>query len=148
MNGEVMKALVYLRGGTRIMCEAIVKPKFHRAKIEQTSEDRKNMSLVMAYINTISGFSGQRKNEIERVMVIDKRKKSDSTKFVIPGLGTDIYNVDPLEPEEIEELPDPNNEAALDVDYDEVEVLDSNDFGMPLQTLSNASKSRLMQQLS
>lgn len=148
MNGEVMKALVYLRGGTRIMCEAIVKPKFHRAKIEQTAEDRKNMSLVMAYINTISGFSGQRKGEIERVMVIDKRKKSDSTKFVIPGLGTDIYNVDPLEPEEIEELPDPNNEAALDVDYDEVEVLDSNDFGMPLQTLSNASKSRLMQQLS
>lgn len=149
MNGEVLKALVYLRGGTRMMCEAIVKPKYHRAKIEQTSEDRKNMSLVMAYINTISGFSGQRKNEIERVMVIDKRKKSDSTKFVIPGLGTDIYNVDPLEPEEIEELPDPNNEAAACVEYEEVEVLDdSNEFEMPLQKLSNASKSRLMQQLS
>lgn len=148
MNGEVLKALVYLRGGTRMMCEAIVKPKFHRAKIEQTAEDRKNMSLVMAYINTISGFSGQRKGEIERVMVIDKRKKSVNNKFVMPGLGTNIYNVDPLEPEEIEELPDPNNEAAACVEYEEVEVLDSNDFGMPLQTLSNASKSRLMQQLS
>lgn len=148
MNGDVLKALVYLRGGTRMMCEAIVKPKFHRAKIEQTAEDRKNMSLVMAYINTISGFSGQRKGEIERVLVIDKRKKSDSTKFVIPGLGTDIYNVDPLDPEEIEELPDPNNEAAVNVEYAEAEVLDSNGFEKPLQRLSNASKSRVLQQLS
>lgn len=149
MNGEVLKALVYLRGGTRMMCEAIVKPKFHRAKIEQTAEDRKNMSLVMAYINTISGFSGQRKGEIERVLVIDKRKKAVSNKFVIPGMDTGIYNVDPLDPEEIEEMPDPNNKEAACVEYEEVEVLDdSNEFEMPLQRLSNASKSRLMQQLS
>lgn len=149
MNGEVLKALVYLRGGTRMMCEAIVKPKFHRAKIEQTAEDRKNMSLVMAYINTISGFSGQRKGEIERVLVIDKRKKSVNNKFVMPGLGTNIYNVDPLDPEDIEELPEPNNEEAACVEYEEVEVLDdSNEFEIPLQKLSNASKSRLMQQLS
>ena len=146
MNGEVMKALVYLRGGTRMMCEAIVKPKFHRAKIEQTSEDRKNMSLVMAYINTISGFSGQRKGEIEPVMVIDKRKKAVNNKFVIPGLGTDIYNVDPLTEEDYE-MPEPDQQYASVAEYEQAEVLDSNNFGMPLQGASNFNKRNLMKQL-
>lgn len=147
MNGEVMKALVYLRDGNRMMCEAILKPKFHRAKIEQTAEDRKNMSLVMAYINTISGFSGKRKSEIEKVWVIDKRKKSVNAKFVIPGIETGLYNVDPPTEEDYE-MPEPELEYAAVTEYQEAEVLDSNENQTPIQTVSNFNKSRLMQQLS
>lgn len=148
-NGEVLKALVYLRGSNRMMCEAILKPKFHRAKIEQTAEDRKNMSLVMSYINTFSGFISRRKQEIEPVWVVDKRKKSVSTKFVIPGLGTNMYNADPLSEEDVEELPDPVLKPEETPMYEEVEVLDSNDYSMPLQSISNTfNKARLSKQLS
>ena len=146
-NGEVLKALVYLRGSNRVMCEAILKPKFHRAKIEQTAEDRKNMSLVMAYINTFSGFISRRKQEIEPVWVVDKRKKSVSTKFVIPGLGTNIYDVDPLTEEDYEEMPDPEMEREQAAQYDEAETLDSNDYSMPLQGPSNINKRNVMKQL-
>ena len=146
-EGNVIKALVYLRGGNRMMCEAVVKPKYHRAKIEQTATDRKNMSLVMAYINTFNGFISQRKAEIEPVWVIDKRKKAVGTKFVMPGLGTAMYDADPLTADDIEELPDPELEAEELTAYEEVEELPSNDFGMPLQRASNFNKRNLMKQL-
>ena len=97
-----MKALVYLRGADRCICEAIQKPKFHRAKIEQTADDRKNMSLVMAYINTFSGYISRRKSEIDKVMVIDHRTNVVNNKFVIPGLEQKRHYEDDQEPETLE----------------------------------------------
>ena len=141
-DGEVMKALVYQRGGDRIMCEAILKPKFHRAKIEQTSEDRKNMGLVMAYINTIQGFSSKRKKEIEPVWVVDRRDERVNTRFTIPGLDTHKYDVDPLEPEE---LPMPEDEHPME--YEEPEVLDGTEFEMDSKSI-RINKRTLLHQLA
>lgn len=132
-NGEVLKALVYLRGGSRMMCEAYLKPTFHRAKIEQTAQDRENMTIVMAYIETINGYVSRRKASIERVLVIDRREMTLNNKFSIPGIDTQRYNVGPLE--ETEALPEPDEADRQDEDtnYEMTEVLElpQTDFEMP-----------------
>lgn len=126
-DGEVIKAIVYLRGGERIICEAILKPKFHRAKIEQTAQDRSNMETVMAYINTFNGFISRRKAEIDKVMVIDHRTTILNNKFVIRGLETKRYDADRYDTEEVEILPDTEELTAAPAtgDWKIPEVLNS-----------------------
>lgn len=135
-DGEVIKALVYLRSGERIICEAILKPKFHRAKIEQTAQDRLNMETVMAYINTFNGFISRRKAEIDKVMVIDHRTVTLNNKFVIRGMETGCYNAD-RDAEEAEVLTDtePTDEQEAVVRRTP-EVL--NDVPKPMESISNS----------
>ena len=133
-NGsEVLKALVYQHGTNRMMCEAHLKPTFHRAKIEQTAQDRENMAIVMAYIETINGYVSRRKASIERVLVIDRREKTLNNKFSIAGINTQQYNVDPLE--EAEALPEPEEAVTRNenAEYETAEVLElsQKDFETP-----------------
>lgn len=147
-EGNVMKALVYLRGGERCICEAIQKPKFHRAKIEQTAEDRKNMGLVMAYINTFSGYISRRKSEIDKVMVIDHRTTVVNNKFIIPGLEQKRHYEDDGEPEILE----PETVEPETVETEQVEVLDEgndeNPFENHLKDIQKDDKQILIQQLT
>lgn len=151
-EGNVMKALVYLRGGERIVCEAILKPKFHRAKIEQTAADRENMKLVMSYIQTFSGFISRRKAEIEKVMVIDRRTEVVNNKFVIPGLDQPKhYEVDD-EAEVLDDLPQQPEELdtpvvlppETEVLYDDTET----DFESRIKPIETGVKQRLLNQLT
>ena len=135
-DGEVMKALVYLRGGERIMCEAIQKPRYHRARIEQTEADKENMSIVMSYIKTIEGFISRRKAEIEPVLVIDHRTSVVNNKFVIPGLDQpQRYMAE--EDDEVVIMDDEPKEAAQVTA--EAEILEdvSNDVRTTLEQHSN-----------
>lgn len=136
-DGEVIKAMVYLRGGERIICEAILKPRFHRAKIEQTAQDRINMETVMAYINTFNGFISRRKAEIDKVMVIDHRTATLNNKFVIRGINTNRYDADRDSMEEAEVLTDMEElvEEQDTGDWKTPEVL--NDVQKPLESTSN-----------
>ncbi|MDR2886717.1 MAG: hypothetical protein LBV26_01750, partial [Bacteroidales bacterium] len=54
-DGEVLKAYVY--AGERFVCEAVRKPDYHRAHIEQTSEDEVNRELMSNYVATIEGYA-------------------------------------------------------------------------------------------
>lgn len=135
-DGDVMKALVYLRGGERIMCEAIQKPRYHRARIEQTEADKENMSIVMSYIKTIEGFISRRKAEIEPVLVIDHRTSVVNNKFVIPGLDQpQRYMAE--EDDEVVIMDDEPKEAAQVTA--EAEILEdvSNDVRTTLEQHSN-----------
>ena len=116
-----------------MVCEAHIKPTFHRAKIEQTAQDRENMSLVMSYIQTINGYISRRKSEIEKVLVIDHRDATLNQKFTIPGINTGRYNVDPLE--ETEVLPETDAEIKV-LKLETVEVLDTPD--KPFETHLNS----------
>ena len=144
-QGNVMKAIVYMRGGERCICEAILKPKFHRAKIEQTAEDRRNMSLVMSYINTFSGFISRRKAEIDKVMVIDRRTTVVNNKFVIPGLEDASVKYG----EETELLEDEQQEFKQP---DDVEILDDGNTGESteehLKSIRKDDKQLLIEQLT
>ena len=118
-NGDVMKALVYLRGSDVMVCEAIAKPIFSRAKIERTAEDERNLVRMANYKNTVDRFGLRVKNSIDEVTIIDKgyfdrRLNSD---FVMPGFdrykNKQVVNTDlEAEPETLPELPEDDVELV------------------------------------
>jgi hypothetical protein len=83
-NGEVLKAYVYV--GDTFVCEAVRKPEYHRARIEQTAKDEANLELMSSYTATITGYARTRRSEIERVTIIDNRPKVLNNKFQIAGI--------------------------------------------------------------
>ena len=137
-----------MRGGERCICEAVLKPKFHRAKIEQTADDRKNMKQVMAYINTFNGYISQRKAEIDRVMVIDHRSSVVNNKFVIPGIDKPVHYDDTDEPETLDDVMPEDAPGKME----EVEVLDGgadeNTFENDLKPFKKGDKKILIDQLT
>jgi hypothetical protein len=75
-NGEVLKALAFYKG--RLVCEVLPFPKFVRAKLEQTEEDRKAIAIQKAYINTVTGFAKDRTETFEKISIgqIDTNDKA------------------------------------------------------------------------
>lgn len=84
LQGEVMKALVYV--GDQFICEAIKKPTYNRAKLEQTPADLENRELISKYVATVEGYAKKQKSSIEKVIVIDNTPARPKT-FVMPGLA-------------------------------------------------------------
>ncbi|MGB4776122.1 MAG: hypothetical protein WBP45_13165, partial [Daejeonella sp.] len=101
-EGKVSKALVFI--GTQYICEAIAKPTYNRAKIEQTPQDLANRELMSAYVATIEAYGRRQKQSIDRVTMIANttpQKKS----FVMRGLKTAIQT-STAETEILSELPE------------------------------------------
>jgi hypothetical protein len=82
-DGKVLKALVYI--GKTLMCEAVAKPRYNRAKIEQTPEDIAAREIMSKYVSTIEAYGRSRKRAIEPVTLIDHTPPLKKT-FVMPGL--------------------------------------------------------------
>lgn len=82
-QGAVFKALVYI--DDQLICEALPKPTYNRAKIEQGPEDAAARTIMSAYVATIEGYGRRVKQSIEKVTVIDYRK-AQFNDFVMPGL--------------------------------------------------------------
>ena len=82
-NREVLKALVFI--ADQFICEAVAKPVYNRAKIEQTPEDHLNRQTMSAYVATIEAFGKRQKKAIDKVTLIDNRpaRKKD---FIMPEL--------------------------------------------------------------
>ena len=83
-DGEVLKAYVYV--GDTFVCEAVRKPEYHRARIERTAECEANLQLMSSYTTTITGYSRERRAEIDRITIIDNRPKTLNNKFQIAGI--------------------------------------------------------------
>jgi hypothetical protein len=94
-DGEVLKAYVYV--GDTFVCEAVRKPEYHRARIEQTAECKANLTLMSSYTATIAGYSRSRRADIDRVTVIDHRPKTLNNKFQIAGISRYVSNETPVE---------------------------------------------------
>lgn len=82
-NGEVIKALVFLRNTDRIICEAVLKPTYNRASIERTERDKNNYEIMSAYVATIEGYARRKAAQLTNLIVIDNRPKTLNRKFVI-----------------------------------------------------------------
>lgn len=82
-DGKMLKALVYLRGSDRYVCDAMLKPAYTRARIEQTPEDEAARTDMSKYVASVQGFINQRKREIDRVTVIDNRPRTLNNNFKI-----------------------------------------------------------------
>ncbi len=70
-DGTVIKALVYLRGETQLICELLPKPTYSWSKIGRTPNDNANRELMSKYVNTIDGF--MKKTQKRNRKFIDKR---------------------------------------------------------------------------
>lgn len=114
-NGNVLKALVYQRDGSRCICEAIAKPVTSRSALEETPEQHANRSIISHYRNTVDGYATRRKNSIERVTVIDNRPVTLNNKFQIRGLDQRTYEM----PEDYQTEVLPSPEEQDDMEYAE-----------------------------
>jgi hypothetical protein len=88
--GKVLKALVYLRGTDRCVCEAISKPVYHRAKLEQTETDLEARELMSKYVASVNGFIDSKRKSIDAVTVIDNIPTTLNNKFKISGLRKSV----------------------------------------------------------
>lgn len=83
-DGNILKAHIYI--GDEYIGEAISKPRYNRAKIEQTQEDLQNRDLMSQYVATIEGYMRKQKGAIEPVAIIDKTPVTLNTGFRISGI--------------------------------------------------------------
>ncbi|MDR1646032.1 MAG: hypothetical protein LBS05_09495 [Tannerellaceae bacterium] len=99
-KGQVLKAHIYLDG--RCVCEAIAQPVAYRSRLEARSDPQaaKNMELVERYKNTIRGYAQRHKKEIEKLVLIDHRKKTLNDNFKIDWYATPVYDDAPDTEEE------------------------------------------------
>lgn len=82
--GNVLKAHIYI--GNQFICEAVEKPRYNKARIEQTDEDMINRELMSKYVATIEGFGRGQKKQLDNVTIIDNRPVTIGNSFVMPGL--------------------------------------------------------------
>lgn len=111
-DGSILKALVYI--ADTLICEALPKPRYHRAKLEQTEACFAARELMSQYAATIQGYQRRRKNELEQVTIIDNTPRTLNNKFKITGL----HPSEEFEAVEVEVLPEPD----LEDDFSTVET--------------------------
>ncbi len=85
-QGNVLKALIYLRNEKRYICEARPKPTYNRAIIEQTEEDRNARKIMSSYVATIEGIQRKQTASLEKVTVLNNRPTTLTNNFQIDGL--------------------------------------------------------------
>lgn len=108
-QGQVLKALVYYEG--RCICEALPKPIAKRSTLEAKGDTQaaEAMELTQRYANTVRGWAQKHKNEIEKLIIVDNRKRTLNNGFSVTwvdGLATTTYNDEPRteEAEILEEM--------------------------------------------
>ena len=107
-DGQIMKALVYLRGTDRCICEAVEKPHYNKSQIEQTISDRDAKTDISKYVASVDGYIKRQKKAIDKVTVIDNTPKTLNNKFQISGLRKPV--TERIGPVEIMEDPDENED--------------------------------------
>jgi hypothetical protein len=101
-EGRVLKAMVFI--GTQFICEAIPKPTYQKARIEQTEHDNANRVLMSAYVATIESFGRRQKQQIEPVTLIKNIEPVKKT-FIMRGIPQHIQKTEDRETEVLPEIP-------------------------------------------
>ncbi|MEY8760870.1 hypothetical protein [Chryseobacterium tongliaoense] len=89
-DGNVLKAMIYY--DDMLLCDLVPHPEYSRSVHERDKDGDISRELMSAYENTVNTFMKERKQNIEKVMIIDHRKKTLNNKFQIPGLRKYIPN--------------------------------------------------------
>lgn len=98
-RGEVIKAIIFLGNTDQPICEAIIKPRYNRAKIERTEKDEMNYRIMSAYVATIEGYAKRKAAQLSNLVVIDNTPKTLNRDFVIDEVKR--YDNDNIEDAEI-----------------------------------------------
>lgn len=117
-RGEVMKALVYLRGSDRNVCELIAKPHYSRAIIERTPESLEQREAMSKYVATIDGFMNRQRKALDTITVIDNQTAAPG-KFSMADMMPKASTTPPPsfdEPEEVEILKMPEEMDLMPIE--------------------------------
>lgn len=113
-DGKIIKALVYIKGQTQYICEAVAKPRYSRAQVSRPEEENELRAIMSSYSNTITSYMKTQAKEIDRVYVTDNtpkhkprlpfkvRKESDTDTELEQNIAFDIDNIEVVE-ETVEE---------------------------------------------
>lgn len=109
-QGEVIKALVYLRGTDTYVCELLAKPTYNRSVTEQTPADLEAREQMSKYAASVTGYINRKTKSIDQVTIIDNRPKVLNTRFEMPGMRKPVSaEIEPMvEAIELPELPEEN----------------------------------------
>lgn len=80
-DGQVLKALVYLRGSNKLICEVMEMPRYNRATIERTPQDEAARVLQSSYVASVEAFTRQQQNRIENINIINNTPKTVNSNF-------------------------------------------------------------------
>lgn len=94
-DGNTIKAMIYY--DDMLLCELLPKPTYSRSYHELDDTGKVNRQIMSAYENTVNAFMRERKNDIDRLTVIDRRSKVISNSFVIPELNQFTPNDEPAQ---------------------------------------------------
>ncbi|HMR84077.1 MAG TPA: hypothetical protein PKE30_13135 [Niabella sp.] len=106
INGRIIKAIIFLRNQSTPICEAVLKPRYQRATIEQTDKDKSAREIMSAYVNSIEAYASRKSKEISELVIIDNTPKQLNRKFRIDGLDRpyDFSRETEILPEVTEEI--------------------------------------------
>lgn len=85
-SGKVLKALAFCDG--RFICEVQEMPRYNRAVIERTEDDKKAREIQSAYVMTVESFIRKQEKALQNINVIKKPKPAPKNGFFIPGIDT------------------------------------------------------------
>ncbi|WP_264520356.1 hypothetical protein [Flavobacterium sp. N1994] len=80
-DGNVLKALVYLKGTTKLVCEVMELPRYNRATLERSTEDDAARQLQSSYVASVEAFCRQQSNRIENIQIKDNTPKTVNSNF-------------------------------------------------------------------
>ncbi len=104
-RGKVLKALAFYDG--RFICEVQEMPRYNRAVIERTADDKKAREIQSAYVMTVESFIRKQEKALQNINVIKQRKPAPKNGFFIPGI--DIRTFQPTDPETVETIEQPDD---------------------------------------
>lgn len=99
-DGNVIKAYAYERDGNKMYCQLVKKPRYQRARIEQTDKDIEARVIMSSYVASIEAYNSKKRKSIDKVTVIDNSIEVLNDKFRIKGLTVNKYK------HSVSELPD------------------------------------------
>jgi hypothetical protein len=95
-DGNVFVAYAYLKDGDRMICQLMPKPRYNRARAEQTPEDSARREVMSSYVATIEAFGRRQRHAIERVTIINgtEQRPEPKVKFSIRGPRKPVVETD------------------------------------------------------
>lgn len=89
-DGKVLRALIYI--GDRYICEAVAKPRYNKARIEQTDEDVKARELMSKYVASIEQFQRQQTRKLQPVTIIGNTHQTINSNFPLTHRRVPEFN--------------------------------------------------------
>lgn len=85
-EGKVLKAMAYLRGTDRLVCEIMEMPRYNRATAERTPKCEAAYRLQSSYVATVESFAKSQRQSIDNIQIVDNTERTINSEFKFPNI--------------------------------------------------------------